>query len=318
MSNNPMPWIKYKTALLHDVRLAAVDEREQLRYFQLYLLAGQLNEDGAFLQDKKKLSVKQIAFLLRVKDVKQLEKDIVVLKKAGLLKANGHGPYIADFKDEQIRWIDKQREDRERQRKKRQADASQGSHRPVTRDSQGGHAPRPESRPESKTRVQKREDQPPYPPSTGDDSPLGGGVGSKRKASYLDGPEFKTITKKLRAELARIEKVLSLSGLGNLKLKNTLNLLAIRSFPKNNRTQFVMAALASAYSDAGANNKAIVTAHRIEKDRVPSEYLSPATWDVIPENIVKAAGNAIDAIEPKSKGDRIRAKVKAIRSRSKE
>jgi hypothetical protein len=316
MSNKPMPWIKQYPTRLHDVRLASLNDRQKLRYYEMYMLAGQLNAEGAFIQEGKQLAPSEIAYLLRVNDPKQFEKDLNALKKARLIRANGHGPYIADFKDEQLNWLEVQRGNRERQERFKQSHKDNAL---VTDGSHVGNAPR------TRTRIQnqiKKENQTthPNPPSANSkgDSPLGGGVGSKQKGTYLDGPEFKTVSKKLRSELAHIEKVLSLSGLGNLRLKNTLTLLAMRSFPKNNRTQFVVAALASAYSDKSVNNKAIVTAHRIEKDRVPSEYLSPSTWDVIPENILKAAGNAIDVIEPRSKGDRIREKVKAIRSRGRE
>jgi hypothetical protein len=316
MSNKPMPWIKQFPTRLHDVRLFALTDRQKLRYYEMYMLAGQLNADGAFIQDGKELTPAEIAHLLRVHDHKQFEKDLIALKKSRLIRANGHGPYIADFKDEQINWVELQRGNRERQARFKRSHSDNAL---STDGSRVDNASR--TRVQNQNQIQKeRKTTHPNPPSQDGnvDSTVGGGVGSKRMPSYLDGPEFKTITKKLRAELARIERVLSLSGLGNLKLKNTLNLLAIRSFPKNNRTQFVMAALASAYSDKGANNKAIVTAHRIEKDRVPSEYFSPATWDVIPKNIVKAAGNAIDAIEPTTEKDRIRAKVKVLLSRRKE
>jgi hypothetical protein len=131
MSNKPMPWIKQYPARLQDVRLAKLNDRHQLRFYQLYLLAGHLNADGAFVQDDQILSVTDIAYLLRVKDVKQLESDLAMLKKAKLLKVNGHGPYIADFKEEQIAWSEKQAAERERQKKSRQ---SQRSHTNVTRD----------------------------------------------------------------------------------------------------------------------------------------------------------------------------------------
>lgn len=126
-----MPWIKQYPNRLHDVRLAQLNDRQQLRYYQLYLLAGHLNADGAFMQDSKQLSPKEIAFFLRVKDADQLSKDMQVLKKCGLLKANGHGPFIAEFQNEQINWMEKQRDERERQKRKREADKSNGS---VTRD----------------------------------------------------------------------------------------------------------------------------------------------------------------------------------------
>lgn len=130
-----MPWIKQYPTRLHDVRLAQLNDRQQLRYYQLYLLAGHFNADGAFIQDGKVLKTGEIAFILRVKDVSQLDKDIQSLRKAGLLKVNGHGPYISDFKDEQINWMEKQKADRERQKR------SRVSHANVTRDDDVTNAP---------------------------------------------------------------------------------------------------------------------------------------------------------------------------------
>lgn len=123
-----MPWIKQYPSRLHDVRLAQLNERQQLRYHQLYLLAGLCNEEGAFIQDGKILKTVEIAYILRIKDAAQLDKDMRALKNSRLLKVNGHGPYIADFKDEQINWMEKQKAERERKTKSRK------SHANVTRD----------------------------------------------------------------------------------------------------------------------------------------------------------------------------------------
>jgi hypothetical protein len=131
MTDKPMPWIKQYPHRLHDVRLAQLNDRQQLRYYQLYLLAGHLNVEGAFTQENKPLTYKEIAFFLRVRDSKQLEKDMQAIRKSGLMKLNGHGPYIAEFKDEQIKWMDKQRNERERKKRER---ASRTSHGSVTRD----------------------------------------------------------------------------------------------------------------------------------------------------------------------------------------
>jgi len=131
MTNKAMPWIKQYPSRLHDVRLAQLHERVQLRFYQLYLLAGLLNANGSFVQDDQILSTTQISFLLHVKDVKQLEQDIATLKKARLIKVNGHGPYIADFKAEQVNWMDKQKSGRERQQRFQRSRASNAL---VTRD----------------------------------------------------------------------------------------------------------------------------------------------------------------------------------------
>lgn len=131
-----MPWIKQYPTRLDDVRFMSLNDRQQLRYYQLYLLAGRLNFNGAFMHDGKQLSPKEIAHLLRVRDVDQLAKDISTLKRVGLLKANGHGPYISDFAEEQINWQEKQKDNRERQRKFK----SRISNALVTRDADVSNA----------------------------------------------------------------------------------------------------------------------------------------------------------------------------------
>lgn len=137
MTNKSMPWIKQYPNRLHDVRLAQLNDRQQLRYYQLYLLAGHLNTEGAFVQDGRPLTTKEIAFFLRVKDADQLAEDMKSLKKCGLLKANGHGPYISEFKDEQINWMDRQQDDRERQQRLR---LSRKGRADVTRDTGVSHS----------------------------------------------------------------------------------------------------------------------------------------------------------------------------------
>lgn len=132
MTNKPMPWIKFHPEQLDDIRLASLHERVQLRYYQLYLLAGRLNAGGAFLQNENQLTPAEIAYMLRT-DAKQFEKDLASLKKARLIKVNGHGPYIAGFADEQINWIQKQQEERERKKKQRTSEN-------VTRDTHGTNA----------------------------------------------------------------------------------------------------------------------------------------------------------------------------------
>jgi hypothetical protein len=135
------PWIKQHTCRLDDVRLLRLGDRTQLRYWQLYLLAGRLNADGCFVEKGQQLSNDDLIIKLRVKDVKLFIADMKELKNAKLINVNGHGPYIADFKEEQVDWNKKQKDDRIRQQRKRSA--------PVTRDenvtdgkSRVSHAPR--------------------------------------------------------------------------------------------------------------------------------------------------------------------------------
>ena len=143
-----MPWMKIRPDLLDDVRLLKLNERQQNLFFKMFLLSGRLNAEGEFVQNGKELTPQEISSLLRLSDHKTMEKDLKALRQAKLIKANGHGPYIADFKEEQINWLEKQKSDRDRQRHHREN---------VTRDdtvtdngSQAGHAPRTRPR----TRIQ--------------------------------------------------------------------------------------------------------------------------------------------------------------------
>lgn len=125
----PMPWIKLPTTQLNNVALLQLSERAQLRYYQLYLLAGYLNADGALQQDGRKLKEIEIAHLLRLRDPKQLAKDIAAMRRLGLVRVNGRGVEITAFRDEQGDYLKKLEDDRERQRKARERHAG------VTRDS---------------------------------------------------------------------------------------------------------------------------------------------------------------------------------------
>jgi len=53
---------------------------------------------------------------------------------------------------------------------------------------------------------------------------------------------------------------------------------------------YVLAAIASAYSDPSANNKAAIAAHRMDADNVQPQFLKESAWQVIPAPILKAAG----------------------------
>lgn len=119
------PWIKQPTTRLDDSRLALVSDAAQRDYFMLYLLAGRLDAEGLFIENKRQLSNDELAFKIRV-DPSRMRSSIKELQKANLLHVNGKGPMIADWKHEQINWRDKRENDRERQQR----------HRSVTRDSE--------------------------------------------------------------------------------------------------------------------------------------------------------------------------------------
>src|SRR6185369_8016324 len=134
------PWIKLYANRLDDVRLLRLNDRQQLRYYQMYLLAGRLDADGSFVENGQRLDDTDIAIKLRVNDTKQFTADLKALKTAGLIKVNGHGPFISDFSGEQVNWSLKQEHERERKQKQR--------HGAVTRDGSGtdgksrkGHKP---------------------------------------------------------------------------------------------------------------------------------------------------------------------------------
>lgn len=159
------PWIKFHTTKLDDVRLLRLTERQQLRYFQMYLLAGRLNADGLFIENEERLSDADIALKLRVNDVKQFTADLTALKKAKLIKVNGHGPFIEDFAREQVDWSKKQEQDRERKQKQRHADVTRDSGVTVSK-SRKGHGdvtPLDQKKIKKKKKKEIKNHQPPTP-----------------------------------------------------------------------------------------------------------------------------------------------------------
>lgn len=286
------PWIKSYTTMLDDVRLLRLNDRQQLRYFQLYLLAGRLNADGLFVENNEKLNENDIAIKLRINDRKQFTADFKALKAAGLIKANGHGPYIEAFAREQVDWSRKQEQERERKAKQR--------HENVTRDtsvtdkkSRNGHTPvTPLDQTKTKKKIKKKKEiknQPPQPPSkqrTRKAAPVVGG-GNDGKSSQ---PSLSASTLSPQAEQIApvVVPMLRSSGLSSKKIETILNILATRIEPANVK-RYTLAALASAYSDKDAKNPPIVAAYRIEHDSVPAIFENSNTWQVIPAAVLKAA-----------------------------
>lgn len=327
------PWIKMHTTLLDDVRVLKLNERQQLRYMQSYLLAGRLNADGAFIENGERLTLEDIAIKLRINDRRQFVNDFNAMKKAGLIKANGHGPYIAAFSTEQVDWSKKQDQDRERQARKR-------GHDNVTRDddvtdgkSRDGHGdvtPLDQDQTKTKkkikkeTKTKKKIKTTTNQPSSSTSSParkarrtpLGGGGGvdeSKAESKNIE-QLFQHDANAMRV-VRTMQPILTASGLGSKRFRNLMVKVNTR-IEAGDAMKLTLAALASAYDDKTADNKPMVAAYRIEENQIPAQYFNPAKWDSIPEEVLKAAG--IDHLSSyvADNGRGLQSKVASLRNRA--
>lgn len=111
-------WIKRDTSQLHDLRFASISAEAERTYGRLYLLAGQLDADGMFLDNGKPLTDDEIAYRIRI-DPPSLKKAIRELTKSSLLHVNGKGPQISDWKREQVDLKKVRQQTRERVRRYR-------------------------------------------------------------------------------------------------------------------------------------------------------------------------------------------------------
>lgn len=104
--------------------------------------------------------------------------------------------------------------------------------------------------------------------------------------------QLKTRDQWKRHDLAM--KVLKSSGLRSPKLREVSVIVATRIY-KNSKDfiAYLLGALASAYADPTATNKAMIAAHRIEEDTVPAEFKDQSTWQSIPADVLKAANVTI-------------------------
>ncbi len=320
------PWIKFHTTALDDVRLLRLNERQQLRYFQMYLLAGRLNMDGLFIENNEPLNETDIAIKLRITDKKQFITDFKALKNARLIKANGHGPYIAAFLDEQVDWSKLQEQNRERQAKSRER------HEKVTRDknvtdkkSRTGNAlVTPLDQDQTKTKIKKETKTKKKTTTTLPSSSSKPAVTRKEKASkpLVAGGGFENASND-ESVLAEIQKqnpraaesirimrpILTSSGLGKKKFNDLMLRVATRILPSEAK-RLSLAALASAYADDDVDNKPVVAAYRIENEQVPVQFMNENTWRVIPDAVLKAAGVVME----QHHDDPIRKVSNAIRS----
>lgn len=293
------PWIKFHTTKLDDVRLLRLNERQQLRYFQMYLLAGRLNADGSFVENNERLSDADIALKLRVNDVKQFIADVNALKKAKLVKVNGHGPYIEDFASEQVDWSKKQEQDRERKQKQRHADVTPDKSVTPAMSRKGHSAVTPLDQKKIKKEKKKKikNHQPPTPSSRSQRLRAGGGG---EKVSSLSSPTktnreksnqpnwLDTLHGDARTTAEIMLPILSSSGIGNKKIETLLGKVAIRIKPTEAK-RYLLAALASSFTDPDVTKPLAVAAYRMENDSVPQIFMNSETWRKLPAEILKAA-----------------------------
>jgi len=288
-----MPWIKSKTSQLDDPRIARLSDPAQLAYYKLNLLAGKCDADGAFVMNDEQLTEDEIAFFLRM-DVKKLNAAMKELKKNKLIYANGRGPALTDWNEDQVSQAARQERWRLRQQR----------HRDVTRDeedvtdaSQSGHAPRVKNQRKNQRKNQKRKDLPtPTPSSPRKKSASGRQAGSKSKSdsntsSLKEDRKIESLkgAQRKRADLA--VKVLGSCGLRNPKLNSIAVILAIRNYKTNDdMLTDILAAVASSYSDDRVKSKEAVAAYRIENDQVPQSYNDPKLWRSVPVKALNAAG----------------------------
>lgn len=281
------PWIKLSTTKIDDARLAMCSDAAQRDYLMLYMLAGRLDADGLFVEDGRQLSEEEIAFKIRVK-LARLKASVTEMKKARLVHVNGKGPQITDWGHEQINWREKQEKDRERQQR----------HRSVTRDGESVTSDSEAVTPPDQKKIRGRKDKrksrkdsnpPPTPPA----NKQGGKAGSDStslRPSDLPTHQFKLAVMAM--------EILKSAGLRNPRLKSISVLIATRKH--KNKDEFIgsiLAALASAYADDTAKDKAMIAAYRLENDQIPAHFRKQKAWDVIPEDVLRAA-----KIDPKSIG----------------
>lgn len=153
-----MPWIKLYTEMLDDPKIGRLADAIKWRFVSLVLLAGECDQDGAFINGAKPMSEDDIAWRLRITR-EQCETEIESLMTAQivLLDPDDHAYYLPKFSDRQGRpQSEKRAMWRERQARSRERKETKES---VTRDSPVTNASRVDKIREDKS----REDQPATP-----------------------------------------------------------------------------------------------------------------------------------------------------------
>jgi len=303
------PWIKQPVNKLNDARLSFVSVQAQRDYFMLYLLAGQLDTDGLFYDNGRRLEDKEIAFRIHV-ELSQLRKSIKELQSENLIHVNGKGPMITDWNNEQIDWRAKQESERERQQQhraeKRDSEYVTRDSDSVTRDGDDVTLPdKKKTRPEvdkKKTRPDQIQPRPVATASVKSSSKSGRVAGSKDEKKDTPSTLFKDLKGKQLNRARQALKILGSLGIRNPKLETTSVILATRKY--NNDPQMVneiMGAIASTYSDGSVKSKEAVVIHRIETGKIPQSFIDdPALWRSVPIKTLEIAGiGDIDAYKYK-------------------
>ncbi|WKZ34866.1 MAG: hypothetical protein QY332_14700 [Anaerolineales bacterium] len=99
-------------------------------------------------------------------------------------------------------------------------------------------------------------------------------------------------------EKLKLREIWTAAGLGKQKTDDVLQMVAEKFKPADAKRK-ILAALASAYTDPNAKNKPVIAKHRLENEQVPPEYLSSDTWQIIPDEILKAAHIDIERLKNK-------------------
>lgn len=118
------------------------------------------------------------------------------------------------------------------------------------------------------------------------------GQETKNKKTALTGTfeeQIKKLKPKQRNAATFVHRVFGSSGLRNPKLVDLSLQVATRRY-NGGLTSMVLGALASSYADANAKNKSAIAAHRLENEQIAPEYKKPDAWDVLPVDVLRAAG----------------------------
>lgn len=285
-----MPWIKSYTRKLDDIRIARSSEGAQLAYFKLELLAGKCDAEGSFFMNGEQLTDEEIAFIIRM-DAKDLRKAIKELTANKLIHMNGKGAQLTDFANEQVSQDVRREAWRERQQRHRDVTSDEET---VTRDSSVTHAPRTrvQNKNQNQNKNQKRKDLPTPTPSSRKASPSGRQAGDRSKSDPdTSNASRTTLNAKQQKRAEHAERILRSSGLRDPKLKYTSVILATRNYKTTkDLTRYILAALASSFSDPKVNSPEVVAAWRMEQDQVPQRYEDPKLWGSIPAKTLEAAG----------------------------
>lgn len=137
---------------------------------------------------------------------------------------------------------------------------------------------------------------PPIPSSKKRVSKSGGGGRSKKEDQK---PEPSTADSK---RLKLVSTILETCGLRNPRREKVSALVAARKTVRDEALpKYLIAAIASAYSDKTAKNKAVCVAHRLEQGEVDERFMNPDTWRDVPDDVLVIAG-LLKKSEAKSAG----------------